>query len=210
MNRTKPEFSRRLHLKYKVAVVASAMTISSYPHADNSKYESVVETIRVCESCHGEGGNSQITANPVLSGQHFYYTYVQLKDFKSGRRENSIMGPLVSSLEKDQMKLIAEYFSKQVWPTREKQDLDTETIVTAKKVINAGQCVACHRGGFEGDSRVPRSNGQHVEYLEKTLKDFKSKARNNSPSKGTLMASFSDEELSAVAKYLAALTGAVE
>lgn len=200
----------RVALNSALIVFFCGQAIVAEVHADDSKYEPVMATIQLCESCHGEGGNSQIAANPVLSGQHFYYTYVQLKDFKAGRRENSIMSPLASTLEKDQMKLIAEYFSKQQWPERDEQELDNATVVMAKKVINAGQCVACHRGGFEGDSRVPRSNGQHLEYLEKTLLDFKTKARNNSPSKGTLMASFSDEELVAVAKYLAALRGAVQ
>ena len=72
-------------------------------------------------------------------------------------------------------------------------------------MINAGQCVACHLGGFEGGSRVPYTSGQHADYLAKTLIDFKTKSRNNSPAKGSLMASFSNEELTAVAKYLAAL-----
>jgi cytochrome c553 len=25
----------------------------------------------------------------------------------------------------------------------------------------AGQCVQCHRGGYEGDSRIPRAAGQY-------------------------------------------------
>ncbi len=172
--------------------------------ADDDKYASVMAIIETCESCHGEGGNSTIPTNPTLSGQHFYYTYVQLKDFKARRRDNPIMSPLADTLDKDQMKLIAEYFSKQNWPARE-ATVDSETANAAKKVINAGQCVACHLGGFEGDSRVPRTNGQYADYLQKTMLDFKTKSRNNSPSKGSLIGSFSDEELIAVAKYLATL-----
>ena len=172
--------------------------------ADDDKFAPVMEIIKTCESCHGEGGKSDIATNPTLSGQHFYYTYVQLKDFKAKRRDNPIMSPLAATLEKDQMKLIAEYFSKQDWPARE-ATVDDETISLAKKVINAGQCVACHLGGFEGDSRVPRTNGQYADYLQKTMLDFKTKSRNNSPSKGSLLGSFSDEELIAVAKYLATL-----
>jgi len=147
---------------------------------DDEKFAPVMSIIKTCETCHGEGGNSTIATNPTLSGQHFYYTYVQLKDFKAKRRD------------------------KQEWPAREAA-VDDETTVAAKKVINAGQCVACHLGGFEGDSRVPRTNGQYAEYLQKTMLDFKTKSRNNSPSKGSLIGSFSDEELIAVAKYLASL-----
>lgn len=187
-----------------LAVSGIFLMIGGKAFADDEKFASVMSIIKTCESCHGEGGNSTIATNPTLSGQHFYYTYVQLKDFKARRRDNPIMSPLADTLEKDQMKLIAEYFSKQDWPERE-ATVDTETANAAKKVINAGQCVACHLGGFEGDSRVPRTNGQYADYLQKTMLDFKTKARNNSPSKGSLIGSFSDEELIAVAKYLATL-----
>lgn len=173
--------------------------------AGQEKFAEVMPAIKTCETCHGVGGNSSIPANPVLAGQHFYYLYVQLKDFKAGRRENAIMGPLAATLSKDQMKLIAEYFSSQPWPAREALELDDDTILRAKKAITAGQCVACHLGGFEGDSRVPYSAGQHPEYLAKTLIEFKTKARNNSPSKSSLMSSFDDADLEAVARYLASL-----
>jgi len=185
-------------------LIFTYLVSGGYAAADDEKFAPVMSIIKTCETCHGEGGNSTIATNPTLSGQHFYYTYVQLKDFKAKRRDNPIMSPLAATLDKDQMKLIAEYFSKQEWPAREAA-VDDETTVAAKKVINAGQCVACHLGGFEGDSRVPRTNGQYAEYLQKTMLDFKTKSRNNSPSKGSLIGSFSDEELIAVAKYLASL-----
>jgi cytochrome c553 len=71
--------------------------------------------------------------------------------------------------------------------------------------ITAGQCVACHLSGFEGNSRVPRARGQHLAYLEKTLLDFKTKARNNSPSKSSLMATMSEDEIASMAAYLAGM-----
>ena len=189
-----------------LAVVLCLLAVPLQPlSAGQEKFADIMPTIKTCETCHGEGGNSSIAANPVLGGQHFYYLYVQLKDFKAGRRENAIMGPLTATLSKDQMKLIAEYFSSKPWPEREALALDEDTIKRAKKTTNAGQCVACHLGGFEGDSRVPYSAGQHPEYLAKTLIDFKTKARNNSPSKSTLMGSFDDADLEAVARYLASL-----
>ena len=99
------------------------------------------------------------------------------------------------------MQLIAEYFSEQTWPETNFK-AKNEQIVTGKKVIDAGQCVACHLGAFNGNSRVPRLANQHSEYLNKTMLDFKNKIRTNSAAKGSLMATFSDEEISAVADYL--------
>ena len=169
------------------------------------KFAPIMPLLQTCTACHGDDGVSVIPQNPILAGQHLHYIYVQLKDFKSGLRENAIMGPIAQGLEKDQMLLIAEYYSKQEWPQNTDKDITPEMALLAKKVINAGQCVACHLSGFEGGSGVPRADGQHFDYLQKTLIDFKTKARNNAPAKSSLMASFSDEELTAVAQYLATL-----
>jgi len=133
-----------------------------------------------------------------------YYLYVQLKDFKSGRRENAIMEPLAAALEKDEMKLIATYFSEQQWPRHERQvDLDDEK--SAQTIINSGQCPACHLGGFEGNSRVPWTRGQNPQYLAKTLLDFKYRRRKNAPDKGILMETFDDADLKRLATYISSL-----
>lgn len=168
------------------------------------EFASVAAVIKTCEVCHGEQGASTQQQYPILAGQEFYYLYVQLKDFKSGLREEPIMGPLASALEKDQMQLLAQYFSEQSWPQTD-YVADDKRSKSGLTVIAAGQCVACHLGAFHGNSRVPRLAGQHRDYLAKTMLDFKTKSRNNSPAKGSLMASFEDEHIMDVAYYLSAL-----
>lgn len=168
------------------------------------KYLAVAETIEACEVCHGQYGASVEPQYPILAGQEFYYLYVQLKDFKSGLRAEPVMGPLASVLEKEQMQLLAQYFSEQTWPQTDSV-ADDESRKSGQSVIAAGQCVACHLGAFHGNSRVPRLAGQHAEYLTKTMLDFKTKSRNNSPAKGSLMALFEDEQIRDVARYLSAL-----
>ncbi|MDH3314759.1 MAG: cytochrome C, partial [Gammaproteobacteria bacterium] len=69
----------------------------------------------------------------------------------------------------------------------------------------AGQCVQCHLGGYEGNSRVPRLAGQQVGYLEKTMLDFKNKVRLNSPAKGSLLKDYSDGDIAAMAHFLGGL-----
>ena len=117
---------------------------------------------------------------------HLYYLYVQLKDFKSGYRASEIMGPLAMPLEKPQMMKMAKFFSEQQWPGISFQPAPDRTKV-GQTATSAGQCVQCHLGGYEGNSRVPRLAGQHPEYLQKTMLDFKNKIRNNSPAKGSLL-----------------------
>ena len=178
--------------------------VSLSDEGTGDEYAAVAQVIKSCEVCHGASGASTLQLYPILAGQEFYYLYVQLKDFKSSLREDPIMGPLASVLEKDQMQLVAKYFSEQSWPLTD-YFADDERTNSGLTVIAAGQCVACHLGAFHGNSRVPRLAGQHPEYLAKTMLDFKTKSRNNSPAKGSLMASFGDQQITDVACYLSSL-----
>ena len=181
-------------------------TILSAQEAESEAMnEKIKGKIQICVSCHGEQGATIMPVYPILAGQNFYYTYVQLKDLKSGYRKNEIMAAMVQDLDKDEMKLLASHFSEQVWPeTKHKSDAGKTGI--AKMAIDAGQCVQCHRGGFEGESRNPRLSGQNYEYLKKTMLDFKNKVRTNSAAKSSLFATFSEEQIDALADYLAGFT----
>lgn len=160
--------------------------------------------ISLCITCHGADGLPSDPAIPIIAGQEFYYLYVQLKDYKAGRRENAVMGGIVASLEKEEMQALAQHFSEQKWPSLQ-VTADEATVNRAQQATAAGQCVQCHLGGFEGNSRVPRLAGQQVGYLEKTMLEFKNKIRLNSPAKGSLLKDYSDEDIAAMAQYLGSL-----
>lgn len=166
------------------------------------EYAAVASELFGCFDCHGVSGQATDPAFPILSGQQYYYLYVQLKDFKAGRRASDIMQPMAEELSKDQMKLIAKFFSEQEWPRTGFRG-DPAKTAKGQTATDAGQCVQCHRGAFDGDSRVPRLAGQNREYLFQTLSDFKHKVRMNSPSKSSLMGSFEEADIEAMAEYLA-------
>ncbi len=185
--------------------LAAVVLFSACLHAaEDDKYAPVRDKLATCVVCHGERGASKIPQNPVLAGQHLHYLYVQLKDFKAGRRASPIMQPLAATLGKEEMLLMAEYFSEQEWADAGFK-ATPEQIEIGRKVVSAGQCVQCHLGGFEGGSGVPREAGQHYDYLVKTMLDFKNRIRNNSPAKNTLLSTFSEEQITAVSAYLSSL-----
>lgn len=162
-------------------------------------------TLQTCFACHGERGAAPLPQNPILAGQEYYYLYVQLKDFKSGLRKNEIMGPTVQTLQPEELKLIARYFSLQSWPATSRAP-DPAKAEIARAAVEAGECVACHLGDFRGNSRVPRLAGQTSDYLSRTMLDFKNRVRNNAPDKGALLATFSEQDLLSLADYLASVT----
>jgi cytochrome c553 len=158
-----------------------------------------------CTACHGEVGQLPADpAYPIIAGQQFYYLYVQLKDFASGLRENEIMQGIVAGMDRKTMQAVAQYWSEQPWPATA-FTASEEDATRAERIAVSGQCSGCHLGGFEGNSRVPRLRNQQPGYLEKTMLDFKSKRRKNAPDMNALFTDVADEDIAALARYLAAL-----
>ena len=163
--------------------------------------EEFKDRIALCTTCHGEAGMPEDPEVPIIWGQHFYYLYVQLKDYKAGRRTSEIMQGIVEEFSRADMKALAQHFSEKKWPAT--QFRADETAVTGgETAAAAGQCPQCHLGGYEGDSRVPRLKGQTPTYLLKTMQAFKQKTRKNSPAKSSLLESYSDRDIDNMAKYL--------
>ncbi len=174
--------------------------LAAFPAAAD-EYAALRETIETCAGCHGERGASTEDSFPILAGQELYYLYVQLKDYKSGLRKNEIMTPIVAKLEKKELLALAKYFSEQKWPRIEFRG-DPKRVKIGERAANAGLCVACHLSSYTGNSRIPRLAGQHPNYLAKTMLDMKTKARNNSASISSLMASFSEDEIFHMAEFM--------
>ena len=191
-----------IHFKTGILTILLMLSWNHYANANEDEYASVLNQLEICAGCHGDNSATLQPTIPILSGQHFYYLYVQLKDFKSGLRENEIMGPIASQLDKPQMKLLAKYFSEQDWPNIGYR-ADSAAEIRGETATGAGQCVQCHLGGYEGDSRIPRLAGQHPEYLLSTMADFKHKKRLNSAAKSSLFVSYDDDDIKAMSEYLA-------
>jgi cytochrome c553 len=163
------------------------------------------EKAAVCGACHGVDGNSTIPLNPTLAGQTSRYTYLQLKDFKEGRRKDPLMSPMAANLSKKYMFDIAAYYAAQK-PTNQNSRGDASKATRGKQVADAALCTMCHLGGFSGQNEVPRAAGQHYEYVLKQLKDFKSKTRSNDAGNMTaVLRTIPDEDLEALAAYIASL-----
>lgn len=159
----------------------------------------------VCGACHGADGNSTIPQNPILAGQTARYLYLQLRDFKEGKRKDPVMSPMAANLTKQDMFDLAAYFSTQK-PNGQGSKGDASKVAAGKKVADDALCPMCHLGGFSGQNEVPRVAGQHYEYALKQLIDFKNKHRTNDAGNMTaVVRTISDEDLAAVAAYAASL-----
>ena len=167
----------------------------------------------VCAACHGVDGNSAISANPKLSGQHPEYLYKQLTNFKSGARANAVMSGMAGMLSDADMSLVAEYYSKQTLSLGQAKTNGSGSL--GEKIYRAGiqanavpACASCH--GPTGDGlpvKYPRLGGQHTEYVLNQLRQFRLGARANDEAKvmRTIAAKLTDQEMEAVADYIQGL-----
>lgn len=167
--------------------------------------------ITACVSCHGAAGASTITANPKLGGQHAEYIHKQLTNFQGADRSNPIMSPLAKLLTDDEMKNIAAYLDAQ--PAKPGAAKDKDTLELGKKIYRAGiaeksvpACAGCHSPNGAGiPAQFPRIGGQHQDYTVTELTNFRSGIRKNNPMMATIAKRMSEDEIKAVADYVAGL-----
>lgn len=159
----------------------------------------------LCAACHGEKGQSVIALNPIIAGLSSRYLYLQLRDFKEGRRKDPQMSPIAADLTKEEMRELADYFSKQKFPASSFKP-DPEKARLGKLKADETLCTMCHLGGFLGQNEIPRVADQHYDYIVKQLEDFKQRKRTNDAGNMTSVSStLSDEDIVNLAHYLAGL-----
>ena len=160
---------------------------------------------KICATCHGENGVPQLKTTPVIAGQDTGYLFYQLRDFKSGSRKNDLMSPIAATLQQEDLLPLAEYFSKQKWPNLQQPAAADDVAAKAQAAVASVGCIGCHLDHFQGDGTTARLAGQHQDYLQKTMMDFRTGARGNNPGMSDLMKATSPDAITALAAYLAGM-----
>ena len=194
--------SRKLNFAVS-GVVALAAVLNLHPTSLHA--QSIEEKAQVCAGCHGADGKPVDNTIPNIWGQQAGYLYIELRDFKRGDRKSDIMQPIASSMERDDMQAIAEYFSKKSWPDLGQPRAPKQVSERASNANHSVGCTGCHLDHFQGDGTVPRLAGLSRDYLAKTMVDFRTRARGNNPGMSDLMLATSPEDLAALAEYLSGL-----
>jgi cytochrome c553 len=218
MNRAFSPFVKSLFVAIlAVSSIAYAAEEKKAPKADPAKGEMLYtngdasRNIIACVSCHGAAGNSTIVQNPKLAGQHESYIYKQLADFKTPQRNNPVMSPIAKALTEDDMKNVAAYLDKQAQKPGAAKN--KETVELGKKIYRGGiaeksvpACAGCHSANGAGiPAQFARLGGQHQDYTAAQLIAFRGGARKNSPQMTTIAKRMADDEIQAVADYIAGL-----
>ena len=167
--------------------------------------------VLACVACHGAAGNSTITQNPKLAGQHAAYLQKQLHEFKGPTRNNAVMTGIAKALGEDDVRNIAAYLEQQKPAPGAARNKNTVDL--GKKIYRAGiaeknvpACAACHVPNGAGiPAQYARIAGQHQDYTVSQLTNFRTGSRTNSAQMTAIGKRMSDEEMQAVADYIAGL-----
>lgn len=192
-------------------VIAAEALAATAPEATVEKKTAEQIVTTVCAACHTSNGNSVITLNPKLAGQHPEYLVKQLTEFKSGKRANAVMSGMASMLSDEEMKSLAAYFSSQNLTLGKAKSNGAGSV--GEKIFRGGiaatnvpACAACHGATGSGlPKQFPRLGGQHADYTLTQLRTFRTGERANAPMMMTIATKMTDAEMAAVADYIQGL-----
>jgi len=166
-----------------------------------------------CAGCHGMDGNSMNPEWPKLAGQHVKYVVKQLQNFKNMARVNAIMNGMAAGLSQQDMEDIAAYYENQ---QLQGGQANPALVEPGEQVFRGGNlqtglaaCAGCHGPTGTGNPAAgfPSLAGQHAQYIETQLRNFRAMERANDP--GQMMRNvasrMTDQEIQAVASYIQGL-----
>lgn len=194
-----------------VAFAATPAAVKPDPAKGATLYATgdTARNLPACVTCHGAAGNSTMVANPRLAGQNSTYLYKQLVDFTTPSRVNPIMSMYAKSLTDAEKHDLAAYLATQISKPGAAKNKDTVDL--GRKIWRGGiaekgvaACASCHGAAGAGiPVQYPRLAGQHQDYTLAQLVAFKDNKRSNSVQMTTLAKRLSDDEMKAVADYIA-------
>jgi len=185
-----------------LVVTLIAIAVPAYAQLDAAQMAAAREKAQVCFTCHGPNGNSTVAEYPILAQQSWRYIFIELQDFKAGRRADPQMSPMAAQLSTDDMMALGFFFAAQKQlPIQFK--VDPTMVEAGRKTSDTVLCPMCHLGGFVGQNEIPRVAGQWPQYIKKQLEDFKAKRRTNDGGNMTsVAATLSDQDIENLAQYI--------
>ncbi|HIP76172.1 MAG TPA: cytochrome c4 [Psychromonas hadalis] len=196
-------------------LLIAAITIlcfSSFTHAKGDP-EAGKEKSATCTACHGVDGNSPSDLYPKIAGQHASYLEKQIKEFKTGVRNDPIMLGMTAMLSDQDIADLTAYYSQQ---PETQETTAPEIAEPGQKLYMGGDikrgilaCTACHgpRGMGLELAKFPKISSQHPAYIKLQLEKFRTKARNNDTNSmmTDVAAKLTDADIELLAKYISAL-----
>lgn len=155
-----------------------------------------------CQGCHGipnYKNAAPVYSVPKLGGQQSAYLVLALKGYAKGERAHGTMHAQAASMSEQDLADIAAFLQGPA--------VKAPMQVVGTPPASTAVCVACHgNNGYGISADYPTLAGQHQDYLEHALRDYKSGKRKNAVMAG-IMTSVKDEDIPAMAAFYAKQKG---
>jgi len=152
-----------------------------------------------CSGCHAIPNYKNVYPTysvPKLHGQRPEYLAAALKAYKSGERSHGTMHSHAVSMSEQDMADVSVYLAGPNVITDSRTDVKPEDRPKASET-----CLACHgTNGVGITADFPTISGQHRDYIERALTDYKKGGRKNAVMAG-MAATLSAEDIEALAIY---------
>ena len=160
----------------------------------------------MCEACHGPNGNAVLKDMPSIAGQPKVFIENQLVLIREGMRDIPQMKGVLDNVPDTELTELATYYAglKIAKPPAQKQAALYDKGETLSKDM---RCGICHLPTYVGREQMPRLAGQREDYLLYTMRAMKAnQAVGRDPIMIASLYGISDEDLKAIAHYLARLS----
>ena len=160
----------------------------------------------LCAACHGPNGRSEIPGTPALAGQHSFYAITQLFLFREGRRNNEAMTAIAKQMSDADLRGFSDVIGTlpPVPAPPPATPPDAERMKKGAELARQHKCLACHGADLAGGQQVPRIGAQPEDYLQMTLRGFKSGQRPGyTMAMGQAVSQVTPEELDTLAYFAA-------
>jgi cytochrome c553 len=166
--------------------------------------EPLAERLAPCLACHGETGTSETPEVPSLGGQPASFLLIQLYVFREKQRIAEPMNELTKDLTDDDLRALSDELAKLPPPVPPTVGAEPARIEKGREVSARHRCGFCHNPDLSGHDQIPRIGAQRQDYLERTLREYKSgERRGYDPAMAEVVQEIADADLAAVAHYLA-------
>ena len=166
--------------------------------------EPLAERLAPCLACHGETGTSETPEVPSLGGQPASFLLIQLYVFREKQRIAEPMNELTKDLTDDDLRALSDELAKLPPPVPPTVGAEPARIEKGRAVSARHRCGFCHNPDLSGHDQIPRIGAQRQDYLERTLREYKSgERRGYDPAMAEVVQEIADADLAAVAHYLA-------
>jgi cytochrome c553 len=164
----------------------------------------------LCAACHGANGRSEMAGTPALAGQHSFYAITQLFLFREGRRPNEAMTAVAKTMKDDDLRGFSDFIATlpPVPAPPPATPPDAARMTKGQALAQEPKCVICHGADFSGGQQVPRIAQQREDYLQMTLREFKTGKRvGYTMAMAEAVNRIPPEDLDTLAYYLARFPG---